>query len=155
MYPGHPERRELKALCSRRTAERSATSSRRRRQTPKKVPVEQTDLHGELKQHTREYKLLVDTVRCIAQNAEGRPGHRASPSIWLNPPEAKRLLQNVFSAPGDIRVSNTAITVSLAPAANRPERAALETFFDAINRRRLCHPGDPFARPIRFRLQIP
>ena len=153
MYPGHPDRPELKlALKANRVAQREICEARR--QTPKKVPIELTELRGELKQHTREYKLLIDTVRCIAQNAEGQLA--ASLAAHMDrPAEAKRLLQNVFSAPGNVRVSTKAITVSLAPAANGPEQSALKGFFAEFNRRRLRHPGDPFARPIRFRPQIP
>jgi hypothetical protein len=153
MYPGHPVRRELKsALKANRAGQRDLVKARR--ETPKKVPIEQTVLQGELKQHKGEYKLLIDTLRCVAQNAEAELAAVLAPNLPV-PGEAKRLLQNVFSAPGDIRVSGDAITVCLDPAANRPERAALEEFFTAINRRRLCHPGDPFSRPVRFRLQTP
>lgn len=153
MYPGHPERPELKrALKANRGAQREILKARR--QMPKKLPIEQTGLHGELKQHTRAYKLLIDTLRCTAQYAETELATSLAPHM-ARPHEAKRLLQNVFSAPGDVRVTDKAITVCLAPAANRSEQTALEPFFHAFNQRRLCHPGDPFARPIRFRLQIP
>ena len=153
LYPGHPQRPELKrALAANRIAQREILEARSK--TPKKIPIEQTELHGELKQHTREYKLLIDTLRCAAQYAEaelatGLTAHMARPD------EAKRLLQNVFRATGDIRVAEKSITVFLDPAANASERPSLETFFEGLNRRRLCHPGDPFSRPVRFRLQTP
>ena len=153
LYPGHPDRSALKrALKDNSASQRDLVKARR--ETPKKVPIEQTELRGELKQHTRKYKLLIDTFRCVAQNAEADLAAGLAPNLTM-PTEAKRLLQNVFAAPGEIRVSKDAITVSLDPAANRPERAALKTFFTALNRRRLCHPGDPFSRPVRFRLQNP
>jgi len=153
LYPGHPQRAELKrALAANRAAQREIKNARR--QTPKKVPIEQTELCGELKQHTREYKLLVDTLRCAAQNAEGELA--TSLAVYLpRRGEAKRLLRNVFSAPGNIRVTQKTITVRLDPAANAAERPALEAFFAAFNRRRLGHPGDPHGRPIRFQLQNP
>lgn len=153
LYPGHPQRSELKrALAANRSAQQEILEARSR--TPKKLPIDQTDLLGELKQHTREYKLLIDTARCVAQNAEGELAASLAAHL-ARPAEAKRLLQNVFSAPGSIRVSKKSITVSLDPAANRSERPALQAFLAAFNRRRLRHPGDPFARPIRFELQIP
>jgi hypothetical protein len=153
LYPGHPDRPTLKrALAENRAGQRDVLKARRK--TRKKVPIEETDLQGELKQHTREYKLLVDTFRCVAQYAEAELATILAPNM-LMPAEAKRLLQNVFAAPGDIRVSKTAITVTIAPAANRSERAALNAFFTDFNRRRLSHPGDPLSRPVCFRLQIP
>jgi len=153
MYPGHPDRPEVKkALKANRAGQRDLVKARG--ETPKKVPIEQTDLQGALKQHTREYKLLVDTFRCVAQNAEAELAASLAPTM-KRPAEAKRLLQNLFNAKGDIRVSKDAITVSLDPAANRSERDALVAFFTELNRRGLCHPGDPHARPVRFELQIP
>jgi hypothetical protein len=153
LYPGHPDRPEVKrALADNRAGQRKVIEARRG--MLRKVPIEQTELKGKLKQHTREYKVLIDTLRCVAQNAEAELAESLAPHLKL-PGEAKRLLQNVFAAPGDIRVSGSAITVSLDPAANRPERAALEAFFVALNRRGLSHPGDPLSRPVRFRLQMP
>ena len=152
LYPGHPDRRQLKRELAANLAGQQEVMTARSA-VPEKVPIEQTELHGELKQHTREYKLLMDTMRCVAQNAEAELAGVLGPSMPV-PAEAKRLLQNLFGAMGDIRVSRDAITVTLDPAANRPERAALNQFFAVINRRRLCHPGDPFSRPVRFRLQM-
>ena len=152
LHPGHPDRRELKqALATNIAGQKEVRTARRG--VPKKIPIEQTKLHGELKQHKREYKLLIDTLRCAAQYAEAELAADLAPKMAIVG-EAKRLLQNVFSAPGDIRVSTDAITVSLAPAGNRSERAALAAFFSRFNRRGLCHPGDPHARPVRFRLQV-
>jgi hypothetical protein len=153
LYPGHPDRRELKRMLD-DNLESQRDVLKARHKTPKKVPIERTDLHGELKQHTREYKLLLDTLRLAAQNAEAELAAGLSANL-PRPAEAKRLLQNVFGAPGDIRVSSTAITVTLSPAANRPEAAALAAFFANFNQRRLSHPGDPFSRPVCFRLQTP
>ncbi len=153
MYPGHPDRPALKLSIKENLAsQRDLVEARRA--TPKKVPIEQTDSHGELKQHTREYKLLIDTFRCVAQNAESELAAALAPNMAM-PAEAKRLLQNLFSAPGHVHVSRHRITVSLDPAANLSERASLSAFLAEFNRRGLCHPGDPYARPVRFRLQIP
>jgi hypothetical protein len=153
LYPGHPQRPDLKrALAANREAQSKILEARSK--TPKKIPIEQTELHGELKQHTREYKLLIDTLRCAAQYAEAELATGLTAHM-VRPDEAKRLLQNVFRATGDIRVAERSITVLLNPAANKSERPSLEAFFEALNRRRLCHPGDPFSRPVRFRLQTP
>ena len=153
LYAGHPDRPKLKrALMDNSAAQCDIVKTRRH--TPTKLPIEETELQGKLKQHTREYKLLIDTLRCVAQNAEADLAALLAPNL-ARPGEAKRLLQNVFSAPGDIRVSSKAITVTLDPAANRKERVALKAFFSTFNRNRLSHPGDPLARPVRFRLQVP
>ena len=153
LYPGHPQRPEVKkALAANRATQRQILEARS--QLPKKLPVEQTELHGELKQHTREYKLLVDILRCAGQFAEAQLATILAKHM-RRPDEAKRLLENVFCSPGDIRVTSKSITVVLAPAANKPERLALEAFFEELDRHKLCHPGDPLARPLRFRLQRP
>ncbi len=69
IYPGHPDRPALKrALADNRANQREVVKTRR--QTPKKVPIEATDLQGELKQHTREYKVLVDIWWEIRQDVK-------------------------------------------------------------------------------------
>lgn len=70
------------------------------------------------------------------------------------PREAKRLLQNFLSAPGDLRVAADHVGVVLDAAATPEERAALDRLCATVNAWKLTHPGDPAARPLRFRTQV-
>ena len=151
IYPGHPQRHELRTALKNNVAEQDRIIEERIR-IPKKTLIETTELYGELKQHKPEYKLLIDTLRCTAQYAEGELATMLAPHMTL-PAEAKMLLQNIFGATGTVQVSVQAITVTLDVPANRSERTSLEAFFGDINRQGLSHPGDPYARSIRFRLQ--
>jgi len=121
-------------------------------ESPKRTLIEQTDLHGTLVHHQREYKHLVDTIRIACVNAEGKLARMLQPHL-TEKPEAKRVLQNLFKAPGNIRVTSSRITVTLDPSANRAELRAIVGLLRRINRMRLPHPGDPKARPLKFALQ--
>lgn len=68
--------------------------------------------------------------------------------------EAKRLLQNFFSAPGDLRVAANYIEVVLDAAATPEEHSALDGLCAIVNAWKLTHPGDPAARSLRFRTQV-
>jgi hypothetical protein len=68
LLPGHPGWLEVMRALDENLADQQNLANARSR-TPKKVTIEQTDLHGELKQHTRDYKLLIDTFRCVPRMA--------------------------------------------------------------------------------------
>jgi hypothetical protein len=53
-----------------------------------------------------------------------------------------------------VTVTDQAIHVRLAPAANRSERKAIQHLFVAINQRALVLPSDPKRLPLRFDLQL-
>ena len=69
------------------------------------------------------------------------------------PAEAKRVVRNVFVAPGDVVVSPVSVTVKLAPAGTRTEFDAIAAMLDDVNARRLSLPGDRAGRRVRFQLQ--
>jgi hypothetical protein len=121
------------------------------RRTPRHIVIEQTDLHGKLVHHQREYKLLVDTLRIAGMNAEDRLAQILRPHLCTEP-EAKRVIQNVFKAPGNIHVTASRITVTLDPSANRAELRAIGSLLEEVNRAGLRHPADPQRRLLRFRL---
>lgn len=70
------------------------------------------------------------------------------------PREAKKLVANLFAAPGKVAVSEHAIHVRLAPAANRSERVAIQHLLDQINQRGLILPSDHKRLPLRFEIQL-
>jgi hypothetical protein len=119
--------------------------------TPGHAPLEETELAGKLVRHTAEMKLLVDAARIACANAESELATRLA-SHMTRPREAKKLLANVFSAPGNVRVRARTITVALSVAANTAEHAALDALFDELNDLGLTLPGDD--RELRFESQV-
>ncbi|MCX5738586.1 MAG: hypothetical protein NTZ61_08850, partial [Proteobacteria bacterium] len=119
--------------------------------TPKRAPLEETELAGKLVQHTPEYKLTIDTVRIACANSESDLAGELAPHL-AKPAEAKRVLRNLLAAPGRVHVGTKSITVALQPAANRNEMVALDALLATVNRWHLTLPGDPQRRPLRFTL---
>jgi hypothetical protein len=119
--------------------------------TPKRAPLQETELAGKLVHHTAEYKLTIDAVRIACANSECDLASELAPHLH-KPAEAKRVLRNLFAAPGRVHVGSRAITITLQPAANRNEAEALDALLAIVNRWRLTLPGDPDGRPMRFRL---
>lgn len=119
---------------------------------PTHCTVEEAGLHGELMRHDDEYKAVIDTIRTACVNAEADLALELAPAM-VRPREAKRLLRNFFSAPGDLRVTANSIEVALDVAATPEERSALDALCNTVNAWKLTHPGDDAARPLRFRTQ--
>lgn len=122
------------------------------KRTPMHTPLERTHLNGKLAHHRREYKLLVDTLRVAGMTAEDELARRLRQHLPAGA-EAKRVLQNVFRATGNIQVADSQITITLDPAANRAELPAIRKLLNSLNRDALMHPADPLRRRLQFRLQ--
>ena len=120
---------------------------------PKKVPLSETELAGDLVHHDSHYKTVLDTVRIACANAESDLATVLAPHL-SKPAEAKKALANLFAAPGSISVTNRAITVSLAPAGRKDELLAFCSLFDVVNGWKLTLPGDSQQRPLCFKTQL-
>ena len=120
---------------------------------PTHAPVEETDLAGELTYHDPHYKVVLDTIRIAAINAEADLAAELAEHM-RKPAEAKKLLANIFAAPGDLRVTEKSVTLHLKTAARKDEREAILQLFQAINSKKLTLPGDPKARPLCFKSDI-
>ena len=120
---------------------------------PTHCTVKEAGLHGKLMCHEDEYKAVIDTIRTACVNAEANLASELA-IFMARPREAKRLLQNFFSAPGDLRIAANYIEVVLDAAATPEERSALDGLCATVNAWKLTHPGDPAARPLRFRTQV-
>ena len=116
---------------------------------PTHAPIEETELAGELTYHDPHYKVVLDTIRIAALNAEADLAAELA-GYMRKPAEAKKLLANIFAAPGDLRVSEKSVTIHLKVAARKDERQAIAQLFRAINKRNLSLPGDPESRSLRF-----
>lgn len=119
---------------------------------PTHARLGETDIADELVSHDPDFKLLVDAVRATCINAESDLAARLAPHMKY-PDEAKKLLANIFAAPGEVRVYTTGITVVLDCAANAGERTAIAQLFSQITAAKLTLPGDPARRPLTFRAQ--
>jgi hypothetical protein len=119
---------------------------------PKHAPVEETELAGKLVRHTGELKLVVDTIRIVCANVEADLADLLVPYL-RKPREAKKVIANVFAAPGRVDVTANEIRVRLAPAANRSERTAIQQLLARVTAMRLTLPGDADRRLLRFELQ--
>lgn len=120
--------------------------------TPTHAPIEETVLAGKLVRHTGQLKSIVDVIRVVCANAESDLATLIAPHMG-RPREAKKVIANVLAAPGRVTVTDQAIHVRLAPAANRSERVAIRHLFTAINKRGLVLPSDSKRLPLRFELQ--
>jgi hypothetical protein len=72
--------------------------------------------------------------------------------VLANTREAKKLLANIFAAPGRVAVTEHAVHVRLSPAASKSELVAIQHLFDTLNQRELILPSDLKRLPLRFDL---
>ena len=117
--------------------------------TPTHAPVAATPLAGKLVRHTAQLKIIGDVIRVVCANVETDLATLLAPHLG-RPREAKKVIANIFAAPGRVTVTEQAIHVRLAPAANPGERAAIRHLFTAINLRALVLPSDPKRLPLRI-----
>jgi hypothetical protein len=120
---------------------------------PKHAPIEQTELAGKLVRHPAKLKAVVDTMRIVCANVEAELADIIAPAL-KRPREAKKVIANVFAAPGRVDVTTSEIRVRLSPAANCSEHAAIRRLLADITARKLALPGDARRRPLRFELHI-
>jgi transposase-like protein len=118
---------------------------------PTHAPIEDTELAGRLVHHTGELKAVVDTIRIVCANAEADLAAIVAPALH-RPAEAKKVIRNLFNAPGAIRLTDGAVHLDLAPAANRNERDALAYLIEEVNTWNLTLPGDVRRRPLHLRI---
>ena len=97
--------------------------------------------------------MFIDSIRIACANAEAELA--ALLALYLRRPrEAKKVLANLFAAPGDVTVNGKSISVTLSPAGNRNERQAMEALLRRVNALKLTLPADANARTLRFRSQV-
>jgi hypothetical protein len=120
---------------------------------PTHATIEETELAGKLVQHTGKLKEIIDVIRIACANAESELAAVVA-SHMRRPREAKKLLANLFAAPGKVAVTEHAIMVRLAPAANCSELVAIQHLFEYLNQRRLVLPSDHKHLPLRFETHL-
>ncbi len=80
---------------------------------PKHAPVEETELAGKLVRHDGKLKTIIDVIRVVCANAESDLAAMLAPHMH-RPREAKKLLSNIFSAPGKVAVTEHGVHVRLS-----------------------------------------
>ena len=120
---------------------------------PTHAPVEETELAGKLVRHDGKLKTIIDVIRVVCANAESDLAALLAPHM-RRPREAKKLLSNIFAAPGKVAVTEHGVQVRLSPAASKSELVAIQHLFDAINQRGLILPSDHKRLPLRFDLAV-
>lgn len=149
--PDHPRREKCEKHLADALADQQVYLAQRPR-IPKHIELQHSELAGKLVHHTLGYKCLLDTIRIACANAESELAAMLAP-LLPRPKEAKKILANLFAAPGDVRISERSIRVTLAPAATNGEREALTTLAGLLDEAELVLPGDPHHRHLRFRIQ--
>ncbi len=120
---------------------------------PKHAAVEETELAGKLVRHTGKLKTVIDVIRVVCANAESELAAIAAPHM-SRPREAKKLVANLFAAPAKVAITEHAIIVRLAPAANRSELDAIHHLLGHLTQRGLILPSDHKRLPLRFETQL-
>ncbi len=149
--PDDPERAQYER-DARAAMERQAELMALRAKVPKVAPVSETPLAGKLRRHELGYKNVIDTIRVTLANLEADLAVMLAPRLD-RPREVKKVLATLFAAPGTVRISSRAVTVSLMPAATESEHEALRAFLRDVTRMRLSLPGDPDRRRLRWVLK--
>lgn len=120
---------------------------------PSHAPIEQTELADKLVRHPAQLKAVIDAMRIVCANVEAELADILSLHL-KRPREAKKVIANVFAAPGRVDVTVSEIRVRLSPAANRSEHAAIQRLLADVTARKLTLPGDAHRRPLRFELHV-
>ena len=118
---------------------------------PKRAAVRDTSLAGRLVRHTTEYKDVLDTLRVAFANIEADIAADLAPCLE-RPREARKVVANLFRAPGHVRLGKDSWRIRLMPAATADERRAMAALLRDRNRQKLVLPGDPTRRPLHFSL---
>lgn len=145
-----PERQRLKQDIEDAVARREELMSLRP-QMPDRAPVHQTPLAGKLVRHVQEYKDVLDTLRIAFANIEADLALALAPHL-SRPREAKKVVANLFAAPGAVTLSPTHWRVRLMPAGTLDERRSIAAVLRELNRQGLVLPGDPTRRRLHFSL---
>ena len=119
---------------------------------PPSAPLQDTELASTLTRHKGDYKATIDSVRITCANIEADLALRLGPHM-KRPEEAKKLIANLFCAPGSVQVLKHQIRVRLDPAGTSAERAALAVILAELSLLNLRLPGHPDAPPLYWEVQ--
>jgi hypothetical protein len=151
--PTDDRRRDALEQEVRRLAAMQAALETQRPNVPKRAPLRDTELNGKLVEHRGKYKTVIDTLRIVLANAESELAAMLGP-LLPKEDEAKKTLNNLLVAPGQVQLTKRCIRVVLAPAATRAELGAFQALLKRVNGLGLTLPGDPAERRLHFEVHI-
>jgi len=129
---------------------RVADLERRRGAVPTRVPVRQL-VQGEVVKLEVERKHLTDILKMLAYQAESDLLRMLAPAYRRVEQEGRTLIQNALAAPGDIRVCDDELLISLDPLSSPHRTKALAALCQELNVTQTRFPGSKLH--LRFELK--
>jgi len=112
----------------------------KRRNVPKRVEVRELNERAVVKLAT-ERKHLTDIIKMVAYQAESDLLALLRPHYARVDQEGRTLLHELFSAAGDIRVSDSELNITLAPLSSPHRTRAAEALCEILNKTATIFPG--------------
>jgi transposase len=123
-----------------------------RRDAPKRVQVRELNDRTLVKLAT-ERKHLTDIIKMVAYQAESDLLALLRPHYARADQEGRTLLHELFATAGDIRVSDTEISITLAPLSAPHRTRAAEVLCEIIDKTATTFPGSRLR--VRFAMHLP
>jgi transposase len=112
----------------------------RRPGTPKRVEIRELSEQAVVKLAT-ERKHLTDIIKMVAYQAESELIALMRPHYARIDDEGRTLLHELFAAAGDIRVSDSELTITLAPLSSPHRTLAAQALCNILNKTATVFPG--------------
>jgi transposase len=123
-----------------------------RRDIPKRVEVRELNERTVVKLAT-ERKHLTDIIKMVAYQAESDLVALLRPHYARADQEGRTLLHELFAAAGDIRVSDSALNITLAPLSSPHRTLAAQALCEILDKTATIFPGSRLR--IRFAMRPP
>ena len=123
-----------------------------RRDAPKRVQVHELNDRTLVKLAT-ERKHLTDIIKMVAYQAESDLLALLRPHYARADQEGRTLLHELFATAGDVRVSDTEISITLAPLSAPHRTRAAEALCEIIDKTATIFPGSRLR--VRFAMHPP
>src|SRR6516162_10605328 len=124
----------------RKTRARLTRLLNRRPGIPKRVEIRELSEQAVVKLAT-ERKHLTDIIKMVAYQAESELIALMRPHYARIDDEGRTLLHELFAAAGDIRVSESELTITLSPLSSPHRTLAAQALCDILNKTATVFPG--------------
>jgi hypothetical protein len=111
-----------------------------RRGVPKRVEIRDLNERTVVKLAT-ERKHLTDIIKMVAYQAESDLAALLRPHYARADQEGRTLLHELFTAAGDIRVSDSELRITLAPLSSPHRTRAAQALFEMLDQTATIFPG--------------
>jgi transposase len=153
-----PTMRGFKIACGRLGQQLRAARSRlsklinNRRNVPARVEIRDLSSQAVVKLAT-ERKHLTDLIKMLAYQAESDLLNLLQPHYPRAEQEGRTLLHEIFAASGDLRVTEEALQITLAPLSSPHRTRAVQALCELLDKTATVFPGTRL--PLRFTLRPP